>query len=364
MKKLFLICLFLLQLLAGCSKTLNVLPRSLYFLDGPKDSKQVWRLEKDGKTFSQITFEEKGVENFDVSSVDGSTALISDNKLFLVDPKSQNHRLIVDGNLVEAEGEEWYFKNSINNPSFSPDGHTLAYGLDGLHLYNLSSGENDHVLSNLGNLMGEPFVYAKEVYSPGPWSPDGSMLLFTMSYYEGFTLAVMNPGVKDSFVRLLSDGALCCLISWTSDSQSILVANPYFTGTLPGLWKFDAHSGQQTTLVSGHIEDRSVNFVGWPYQSSKGDLFFFHLLFDWFSIDQGIPLFLVKSDENGSNMKKILPDEFRISDAVWSPDGSIVVVVGRYGSTEDQLFIVYPETGDIQVLIEHGNLIRALTWGP
>lgn len=73
------------------------------------------------------------------------------------------------------------------------------------------------MLTNLGNLLGEPFVFCKENYIPGPWSPDGSQLLIIMYYFDGNTLAVMEPGEAEPFRRLWSDGAVCCTYHWTPD---------------------------------------------------------------------------------------------------------------------------------------------------
>src|SRR5687768_10872690 len=55
----------------------SLLPHSLYFLG--KDNEwvsQVYRLERDGKTKTQLTFEPVDVDGYDVSLADGSVAYI------------------------------------------------------------------------------------------------------------------------------------------------------------------------------------------------------------------------------------------------------------------------------------------------
>lgn len=363
-KKLLISILVLCFLMGGCKSFEKPLPHSIYFLKGSDEESQVWRLERDGRTLNQITSESKGVENFAVSSVDGTIALVSDNKLFLQDSNGKNRRLIADGSLVKAEGEDSFFRTMLTSPFFSPDGQTLAYGLDGIHLYDLATGRDDHVLTDLGNLNNESFVYAKEVYSPGPWSPDGSMLLIDMSYYEGFTLAVMKQGVERSFLRLRSEGAVCCMVSWTPDSRVILVANPYFTGTIPGLWRFDSQTGEQEYLIPGRSEDGLIHFVGWPYQTSDGGLTFFYAAQERFDAEKGIPLKLVYAEKDGSNIQPRLEDEFRIRSAFWAPDGSLVIVAGSCCGKENQLLLVHPDAGTVETLMEEGGQIRYLAWGP
>jgi Tol biopolymer transport system component len=356
--------LFFSFFLAGCAGWTRPLPNSLYFLNGKDETSQVWRLERNGVTLSQISTEEMGVEDFSVSQVDGAIALVTDGKLILMDASGKDRRLIADGKEVLTDGEEFYFRNTLSNPSFSPDGHTLAYGLDGIHLYDLKTGVDDHVLTNLGLLMDEPYIFAKEVYSPGAWSPDGTMLLITMSYYEGYTLAVMRPGEEQPYMRLKGDGALCCMNTWTNDSRSVLVANPYFLGTLPGLWRLDATSGGYEYVIPGHEDYQSFNFVGWPYQSGNGDLTFFYVHQDDFSPEIGTPLSLVHTDENGENMEKLMPGEFRIRNALWSQDGTKVVVAGSYDGSEMQLILIDPLTQKVDILVEEGGRISNLTWGP
>ncbi len=179
---------------AACTGAAKPLPKSLYFLEGKDEGAQVWRLETDGVTRTQVTHEGAGVGDFAVSALDGSIAFTSDNHLFLVDGNGNDRRLVADDSLVDWNAEDAAFRGSIENPVFSPDGRTLAYGFDGLHLYDIKTGTDEHVLTNLGNLMGEPFVFDKEVYVPGPWSPDGSRLLIIMGYYRG-----QHPGGDDAW---------------------------------------------------------------------------------------------------------------------------------------------------------------------
>ncbi len=110
---------------------------------------------------------------------------------------------------VDGEEDDWA-RGYVEAPAFSPDGRTLAYALDGLHLYDIEAGEDEHVLKNGGNLLGQTFIFSQENYYPSSWSPDGEKLLISMSYVEGSTLAVMEVRGADPLRRLWSEGAVCC----------------------------------------------------------------------------------------------------------------------------------------------------------
>jgi Tol biopolymer transport system component len=363
MSRITVVVMALSSLLAACAGTAKPLPHSLYYRDGPEEDAQVWRLEADGFTTVQITHEEAGVHDFAVSPADGSLAFVSNNQLFLVDGDGENRRLVADDSQVDKEGEDYAFRGFIEAPVFSPDGRTLAYAFDGLHLYNLASGEDEHVLTNLGNLPGEPFVFAKENYFPGPWSPDGSKLLIIMGYFEGSTLAVMDPEAAQPFTRLWSDGPVCCLFNWAADGHSVLVANPHYTGERPGLWRYDAETGEETVLIMGPEEGGSDDYVGWPQQLPSGDLVYFHVNLERFSPDVGIPLVMVRSNPDGSNRTQLRPEVFHIAQALWAQDGSLALILHRGSGDSWQVVLARTDGSPLQVLIE-GEGIRDLAWGP
>ncbi len=357
---LWIALLALPGLLAACAGKANLLPHSFYFLSGSQGNYQVWRLEADGTTTTQLTNEQFSVDRFSVSQEDGSLAFISNNQLILVDGDGHNRRLVADGTKAPADP----FRGVVSSPAFSPDSRTLAYAFDGLHLYDIASGKDEHVLPNLGNLLGETFVFEKEAYYPGSWSPDGSKLLIIMGYFEGSTLAVMEAGQTEPFRRLRSRGPVCCTYHWTPDGNSVLVANPSFGDHTPGLWRYDARSGEETELVASLPSQ--PKYVGWPVQLPSGDLRFFYS--EQFTFEEGIPLVLVQSDPDGQDWTPVRPEKFHPADALWAEDGSVLLIrtyTGEYGSADRsaQIVLVRMDESPLQVLLEAEN-IQQMEWGP
>lgn len=361
------ICVVLLTFsgwLAACAKNTDLLPHSVYYLSESRGVYQVWRMEADGTTTTQLTDEEFGVDDFSVSMADSSLAFTSNNQLFLLDGDGQTRRLVADGSKVDKEIEDYVFRGFVESPVFSPDGRILAYAFDGLHLYNVASGQDEHVLTNLGNLLGEPFVFSKENYGPGPWSPDGHKLLIIMGYFEGSTLAIMEPGKDEPFRRLRSSGPVCCTYHWTPDGSSVLVANPSFGVHWPGLWRYDAETGEEFEIVTT-LPGQS-RYVGWPVQLPSGDLFYFYG--ERFTPEEGIPLVMARSGPDGGDRTQIRPEEFHPANALWAEDGSLALIHTflrdrNSESSSEQIVLARPDGSQLQVLIEAKD-IQQMEWGP
>jgi hypothetical protein len=355
--------LLLSSFLSACTSQASLIPHALYYLEGWEEEAQIWKLEKDGISKRQLTFEPGGINAFSVSKRDGSLAFVSNNRLFVTDPEGNNKRLIADASNIDNQIEDYHFHGIIDRPVFSPDGQFLAYAFDGLHIYNFSTEEDKHILRNLGNLLDEPYVFTKEAYYPESWSSDGNQLLFLMGYYEGSTLAIMEMGEDITFRRLLSDGPVCCLYSWTPENTHILVANPYFNNIQPGLWRYDVKTGEKISLISDDDQGGNLNFVGWPNQLSSGAYYFFYHSTDRFSPEEGVPLSLGYSLLNGFDIEQVRPEKFQIRELLWVKDEPKAIIVGR--TNEDNYQLIYLPAGQdpLQVIIDEAQSIHNLTWG-
>jgi len=328
---------------------------------------QVFRIERDGTTQHQLTFEPVNVNDYDVSLADGSVAYVANNQLLLVNADGSGRRVLVDGGPVDENSP---FLNLINSPVFSPDGQTLAYGYKGLNLYAVSTGVSDLVIENQIDDSNSSFLFPKELYWPERYSPDGSKLLITLGYYEGASAAVYDPATGE-LVRLQGgEGALICCdeMEWSADGSSFYSASSTTGMFSSGLWRVDAATGGVTTLLPGEAGDGTYNFADEPYLAPDGQLYFF---FANYSPPPDVfggrtPLQLVRSAPDGVTGRTTLrPDTFELmNEALWAPDASFVVVaiaptqeVGQGGQAE----IVYLDGRPTVMLAPFAHQMK---WGP
>jgi len=305
----------------------ELLPHSLYFLG--KDNAglaQVFRIERDGSTARQLTFEPVNVDSYDVSIADGSVAYVSNNQLLWAGANGAGRRLLVDGGPVDAINP---FVNTLSRPVYSPDGETIAYSYRGLNFYSLASGTSNLVIENQLDDFGNGGILPKELYSPARYSPDGTKLLVTLGYYEGASSAIYNLA-SGTLVRLTGgEGALICCgrEQWTADSSAFYSASATTGMFVAGLWRVDASSGQVTTLLNSSYEGNIFNYVGYPYPAPDGQLYYFFFTSST-ELNQRTPLQLARSAPDGITGREILrPNTFELmNEALWAPDASFVVV--------------------------------------
>jgi hypothetical protein len=306
----------------------SLLPHPMYFLNNDGAGLiQVYRLENDGKSVSQITFEPANVDSYDVSLVDGSVVYVSNNQMFMVDSSGANRRKLLDGGSHDQNNP---FLSDINTPVWSPNGQTIAYAYKGLNFYSIANGQSNRVLENQVQ-TDNGFPIPVELYSPASYSSDGNKLLVTLGYYEGASSAVYNFN-GSALVRLSgNEGALICCgePTWSPDNSSLYSGNPSMGMFSSGLWKVDAATGNVTTLLAGDAGNGTYNFADEPYLASDGQLYFFFANLP--AADEFVvrpPLQLVRSAPDGVTGRTILNDSTyeNLNEALWAPDASFVIV--------------------------------------
>ncbi|MEW6401389.1 MAG: hypothetical protein AB1649_06285 [Chloroflexota bacterium] len=348
--------------------TSSLLPFSLYFLNNDSAGlMQVFRLEKDGKAVTQVTFEPAEVTSYDPSPVDGSVVYVSNNQLLIVNADGSNRRVLLDGG---AKDENNPFLNNISNPVWSPSGETIAYGYKGLNFYSVASGQSNLVLENDLDDLGNGMIIPRELYFPEHYSWDGSKLLITLGYYEGASSAIYYFQ-GDALVRLTGgEGALICCgePTWSPDASALYAGNPSMGMYAPGLWRVDAASGVVTTLLPGDAGNGTFNFADEPFLAPDGQLYFFFAnqpLEDEFV--SRVPLQLVRSGPDGVIGRTPVRSETftSINEALWAPDGSFVIVAT---APIDQVYQggiaeIYYTDGQ-QEVIRLVDFAMNMKWGP
>jgi Tol biopolymer transport system component len=319
----------------------------------------VWRLGVDGQTPQQFSDEPAGVDYFDVSRADGRVAVVSGNRLLLLSADANERSVLVDTSGNDPEALDYRFRGVISEPRFSPDGSTLAYGLGGVNLLDLDSGESRLVLASNVDESDSGAVTPGELFFPEAWSPDGERLLVTIGFLEGGSLGVLDAE-SGEFAALQAQGILCCHPVWAPDSQSVVVASPYYGIITPGLWRYAADTGTQRVLAPGVDATESYHFFGWPLDTGN-ELFYFYASSAGFP-DGTLPLRMARSDTDGVRNRAELSEEgFSIREALWAEDGSLALIVEAAEEGSGPLLLVIPGEGQVQVLSPEAEHLR---WGP
>jgi Tol biopolymer transport system component len=182
-------------------------------------------METDARTITQITNEPQPVVTLDISAT-GKLAYVSQYQIFVVDTNGQNRQGIANlESDVPARKLAW-----------SPDGNRLAYPSKGVHVYDLTTGEDKL-------LIADKDTQAPDLvrYEPLEWSPDGSKL--TVTKYLG------KPGIAFFHWRL------CCsnqqVITWNPTANRFIFSILEWTATWP---RRGATTGEHPSLPvrSGH----------------------------------------------------------------------------------------------------------------
>ena len=305
----------------------SLLPHSFYYLaDG-----QVFRMERDGKTVTQLTFEPVNVLDYDISLHDGSLVYEVNNQLIFINSDGSDRRILVEGPLRPVE--RGYYQ-----PVFSPDGQTIAYAYGGLKLYDVQTQTASLLLADQP-LGGE---LPPATYSPDQFSPDGTKLLVNIGHppdspWTGaiYTLATqaMVP------VEGAHESLTCCThyggAAWSADSASFYAAARVPDSSLAGgeLWKVDANSGAVTILIpaaAGEGDNRLFYYEYEPYLAPDGQLYFFSAKFpESAGYLNRVPAIIVRTspDDIIHQWSVLRGDPFElVNEALWAPDASFVIV--------------------------------------
>lgn len=333
----------------------RVLPHAAYFLSERAGPAAVWRLAADAVTLQQVTHLDEAIEEFDVAA-NGALVYRIQNRIYLHNPQG-TPQILVDNASVDASDAAFAYLEAVRNPRLAPNGATLAYAQGGLWLFDVASGNALRVLENSVESEGDKLTPV-ELYSPVAWAPSGLQLLVSIASPEGSSLGIWDAST-DSFLRLQGEAVLCCQASWAADSSSVLLASQALGLVEPGLWRFDAASGEPVPLIEVHTGE-AYHFVAWPLQLPNGDLQYFYAS----SVelpDSDLPLYMVRSATDGAGSRSQLRDDaFSIREALWAADGSLALVVQNATGSAGPIVLAHSDGRPLQVLVDFG---RELRWG-
>ncbi len=346
----------------------GLLPHGLHFLNNDSAGlAQAYRLEKDGKTVTQITTETAKVEYYDVSMKDGSVAYVSGNQLLLVNADGSARRVLVNGGEINPNNS---YTDSIRNPVFSPNNETIAYAHKGLNFYSLVTNQSNRVLEDAIDDMGDGLFLPREMFSPEQYTADGGKLVITLGYYEGASAAIYYPS-SNALVRLNGgNGALICCgeTQWAADGSMFYAASPTSGMFSAGLWRVDATTGNVTTLLSGNYDVNPADVADNPFLAPDGNLYFFYSSVPNAGEFINRPkLQLARSKMDGVTDRIILrPETYEnMNESLWAPDASFVIVAiaqipDSYQGGAAQLVYTDGQKGMISLL----PFATKMKWGP
>lgn len=338
----------------------------------------LWRLEADGVTETQMTDEAVPVTSFDVSPVDGAIAYTTfgDNDLVLIEWDGSHRRVLVDGVDLSAQpnGAEWG-RASNANVAWSPDGSQIAYGYGGINIISAEGGDPrvlvpDKIITISGRASQE-----SRYYRPLAWSPDGNKILALEGFgIEGSAYAVVD--VESGEVVSLGSTVLCCEPSWSLDSQSFYFSSATFGMIQPGLWRVNAETGEVTTLIRGmegaglpDITGESMSLIQSARQLADGKLYAFAgfgTYDDLYRDEEGNEiapkLTMTQFSIDGTEANPLRSDAYPIGEALWAQDGSgalvTVMVEGEYPSGT----LLWLTNGDAEPVVLKGRGFQP-RWG-
>jgi hypothetical protein len=304
-----------------------LLPHRLYFLSGDDQAiTQLYRLERDGKIRTQLTFEPANVEEYDISLANGRIAYQVANQLVLVQADGSDRRILVEF-APDARGSF--------HPTFSPDGQTLAYAHNGLNLYSVSTGISNLVIEDQMEDVGNGLLLPIETYSPERYSPDGTKLLVALGHWEVAPSHAIYDPATNALLRHkeVQDYIYCCSFhggpAWSLDGLSFYgIASAHDFAYQSGeLWRVDAVGGEITRTLGA--SQGTLNLPKELFAAPDGNLYFFLGSYsDTSGFFDAPVLQMVRAAPDGATNRTDLRDEnfVLMTEALWAPDASFVIV--------------------------------------
>ncbi len=315
----------------------NPLPAPVYF--SAVGTGQIMRMERDGRTISQITFESQMLLGFDVA-VDVGT-------ITYVMGEGANATLVA----LDGGGRRELLSGRVSTPKISPDGRTVVFRVDdptpgqAAGAGALSSG-----VWSIPSSGGRPSIVQADDSLEGQGTPDGTAWSYTPVGYNKsgqrlllWAYNTAGPGIPggDLIVLNLSGTApvrtsTCCEdAAWSVDGSAITISGG---GPGPdqryGLYRIDAATGAERALIAQG--DTSYPLVTGARQLLDGEVYAFYqkVSGDVFSWDTPFTPQMVRVAADGT-ITRLRQDSYQLGGILWREDASGALIV-RAGITNGE----------------------------
>jgi putative peptidoglycan binding protein len=337
-----------------------LLPAPVYLLDGG----QIWRMERDGQTRRQLTFESSDILDFAIGA--------TDNALAYVVGESPERTIV----LLDRSGRTELMRGPVWGPQISPSGEQIAFQLeepvDGLQIGREKGSDTgvwliaraggrpsllqaSEPISDAGNLVDSALQYY-----PREWSPDGTQLLMGVYFPvgEGGYLAVKDMAGG----QVTEIPQACCEASWSADGAAVIIAGgTQIQDAILGLWRADPRSGATTELI-GPSEQAGSPLVTAARQLADGSIYAFLTITKDPSFEGKNKVTPQRVQADGS-FAPVRPESYLLAGALWADDasGAIVADAGdNYADWYGRLSWLPLDGGPAIALAGRGSLMR---WG-
>jgi TolB protein len=200
-------------------------------------------------------------------------------------------------------------------------------------------------------------------WSQPSWSPDGTSLAYV---YRGVNFAdIFVTDDKGSDQRRLTTSQSTVLENndwnlrptWSPDRSLIAFVSDRAT-IFPALWVMNAEDGRgQRLLPTPGLNPEAVDALAWSPDGS-------HLALTIFNEPGPPQIALLPMVGTGRQPGRVLTDAPSGGlDPAWAPDGSWIAYAGHVG-TALEIHAVQPDGSAVQVLTDEGLLVRSPAWSP
>ncbi len=290
------------------------LPAPVYFINYGNPDEQIMRLERDGTTLTQISFESQPVLDLSVAQRTGTL-------VYLVGDEQQQTLVVLDGS-----GRRELLRGQLQAPRISADGQTVALRMsgqpdapDGIWEVGVRGGRPSLVLADGTDASSGDEWW---VYTPVSYAPNDSRLLLWAYDDAGPAIPGGQAVVVEGEQTRLRTWTCCEWPVWSTDGSAITV-----TGGGPGpdmrygLFVIDLVSGaEQPVLEQSETE---VPLVTGARQLDDGQIYALYqqALYPDFSWEFPFTPQLVRVTMDGQ-VTPVHPQSFPLSDAIWRDDAS------------------------------------------